>query len=145
MKFAGFFLFTRKVGGGYDSTKVQNQSSYYPLLSIFQYPIPRNAAQPPPTGRAPCRAPAALPRPGVGPARASYHQLRRAYSCSRCPARPSVVVQITFAPPPSRGRPYSRHAVRPGSDRPDRILLKLSKVITASQAAAAGIITCLIC
>nr|ABA99672.1 hypothetical protein LOC_Os12g38410 [Oryza sativa Japonica Group] len=46
---------------------------------------------------------------------------------SRCPARPSVVVQITFAPPRSRGRPYSRQAVRPGSDRPDRILLKLSK------------------
>jgi hypothetical protein len=145
MKFAGYFSFTRKVGGGYDPTKVQNQSIIHFFQSFNTQFLGTPPSHRPPAGLQPavrlqhCRAPAS------GPARASYHQLRRAYSCSRCPARPSVVVQITFAPPRSRGRPYSRQAVRPGSDRPDRILLKLSKVITASQAAAAGIITCLIC
>uniref|UniRef100_A0A0D9Y8T5 Transposase Tnp1/En/Spm-like domain-containing protein n=1 Tax=Oryza glumipatula TaxID=40148 RepID=A0A0D9Y8T5_9ORYZ len=48
----------------------------------------------------------------------------------RTSTRVPLVAQITFAPPPSRTS-LQPSGVRPGSDRPDRILLKLSKVFAS--------------
>uniref|UniRef100_A0A0E0RJ02 Uncharacterized protein n=1 Tax=Oryza rufipogon TaxID=4529 RepID=A0A0E0RJ02_ORYRU len=66
MKFAGYFSFTRKVGGGYDPTKVQNQSIIHFFQSFNTQFLGTPPSHRPPAGLQPavrlqhCRAPASV-------------------------------------------------------------------------------------